>query len=251
MTPERRRIELIAHRGASHALPENTLAAFDEARRLGADAIELDVQLTRDGVPVLYHDRTLHRLTGRRRRVAALTFEELAAVDAGAWRGVRYRGLRIPSLPEVLSRYAALRQLIEIKLSGGPHEIDRLVRTVVQTISAQRATGRVAVLCFDRAVLRQVSRLAPRLPVVLNARRIALGARGWRAELSGLAALSVDVRGLTPALGAAADDAGIPLLTYTCNGERELERALAGGVVGIMSDRPDWLAESLRARGLR
>ena len=75
---------IIAHRGASRDCPENTLAAFDEALRQGADGIELDVQFTQDEVPVVFHDKTLTRAGGGRRRVAGLSFRELRELDAAA-----------------------------------------------------------------------------------------------------------------------------------------------------------------------
>src|SRR5512145_1308110 len=89
---------VIAHRGASAERPENTIAAFDEALRLGADGIELDVQRARDGVPVVYHDRSLRKAGAGLRRVAALDAGELDRLDAGRWFGGAFRGERIPRL---------------------------------------------------------------------------------------------------------------------------------------------------------
>ena len=105
----------IAHRGASRDRPENTLSAFDEALRRGADAIELDLQLSRDGVPVVYHDRTLARAGGGRRRMSQLTLAQLRRLDAG-FRSDAFGGERIPTLTAVLRRYARrTRLLLEIK----------------------------------------------------------------------------------------------------------------------------------------
>ena len=85
---------VIAHRGASRRRPENTLPAFDEALRLGCDAIELDVQLSRDGVPVVFHDKTLSRAGAGRKRVAGLKLAELRSLDAGVGFDAAYRGTK-------------------------------------------------------------------------------------------------------------------------------------------------------------
>src|SRR5438034_7470028 len=110
----------IAHRGASARAPENTLAAFTEAVRLGANAIELDVHLTADGVPVVIHDATVERTTNGRGEVAAMTSKDLRRLDAGAWFSSRFRGERIPTLEESLEFARGRCALnIEIKEPGG------------------------------------------------------------------------------------------------------------------------------------
>ena len=92
----------IAHRGASRCAPENTLAAFEAAIRQGVDAIELDVRLTEDGVPVVLHDDTLDRTTDGQGPVDALSYQLLRRLDAGAWFGSAFRGERVPTLTEAL-----------------------------------------------------------------------------------------------------------------------------------------------------
>ena len=106
---------VIAHRGASKEFPENTLIAFDEALGRGADGIECDLQLSRDGVPVIYHDRTLTRAGGGRKRVSRLDLAQLERLDPGARVDARFRGQHIPTLERLLDRYAdKTRLLLEI-----------------------------------------------------------------------------------------------------------------------------------------
>src|SRR3990172_9877913 len=93
---------VIAHRGASGSCPENTLAAFRRAAALGADMIELDVQLTRDGEVVVIHDWTLDRTTSGTGPVRACSLAELRRLDAGAWFDAAFAGERVPTLGEVL-----------------------------------------------------------------------------------------------------------------------------------------------------
>lgn len=244
-------ISIIAHRGASGILPENTRAAFDAALRQGADAIELDLQLSRDGVPVVFHDRTLARAGGGRRRVAGLDLAELRRLDAGSRRPGGWRQ-RILTLDEVLARYGSeTRLLLEIKTREGRTGAARhrqLVRATIGQVRRRGLARRTALLCFDWALLEEARRLAPSLPRALNLRpprrlRPDLGAR-----LDSLAALSVDVRTLTPSFGAAVRRRGIALFVFTCNTPRSVDAALAAGATGIMADRPDRLIERLRQR---
>lgn len=242
-------IWVVAHRGASRDCPENTRASFDAAVEQGCDAIELDLQLSRDGVPVVYHDRTLSRAGGGRRRVAQLDLAELRRLDAGLRGGARFRGEPIPTLSEVLARYAhRVTLLLEIKtregLAGEARHLE-LARTVARQVRAGELEGRTLLLCFDAAVLDAASEEAPRLRRVLNVKP-APGLRLGR-RLDTLWAVSADVRTLTPRFAAAVRRAGRRLLVFTCNTPRALRRALAAGPDGVMSDRPGWLRRQIAA----
>lgn len=153
----------IAHRGASAELPENTLAAFRRALALGGAGIELDVHTTADGVPVVFHDATLRRLTGRPGRVARKTLAEL--------RLLRVAGTdeRIPTLREVLALVAAPgrgrgRAVVQIELKRGV-----AVAPVVTAVRAARATRSVILASFELPLLAEAAQLAPRLPRMLIA----------------------------------------------------------------------------------
>jgi len=113
---------VIAHRGASGQYPENTLLAFAKAREQGADALELDVRVTADGVPIVLHDPTLERTTNGVGMAARLSWTEVRRVDAG-------RGERIPTLAEVLAGFPTTPLLVEIKEpEAGPAALDVLRR---------------------------------------------------------------------------------------------------------------------------
>jgi glycerophosphoryl diester phosphodiesterase len=145
---------IIGHRGASAHAPENTIPAFKLAERAGADAIEMDVRMTADGVPVVVHDPTLLRTTGRRYAVATETFARLRELDAGSrftrdagrtfpWRG---RGIHLSSLEEVVTALPRMPLLIELKV----REAQKPVRAVLERTGA---IGRALVVSFDhRAV---------------------------------------------------------------------------------------------------
>lgn len=95
-------VAIIAHRGASYEAPENTLPAVRLGWERDADAVEVDIHQTRDGRIVAIHDRSTARVTGRTGLVAETTLERLRSLDAGSWKGMRWRGVRIPTLEEVL-----------------------------------------------------------------------------------------------------------------------------------------------------
>ncbi|MCL7453535.1 MAG: glycerophosphodiester phosphodiesterase, partial [Anaerolineae bacterium] len=106
-----------AHRGASHEAPANTLAAFELAAEMGADGIELDVHLSRDGELVVIHDFSLEGTTNGHGRVGDRTLPELKALDAGSWFDPRLAVQRIPTLQEVIDAVAA-RLLLNIELKS-------------------------------------------------------------------------------------------------------------------------------------
>ena len=94
---------IIGHRGASAVAPENTMAAFREAIAVGADGIEFDVRLARDGVPVVIHDSTLRRTGGLNKRVADLSAEEISKIDVGSWFAPRFANETVPSLRDLFT----------------------------------------------------------------------------------------------------------------------------------------------------
>lgn len=241
-------ISVIAHRGASGRHPENTFAAFDEALRQRVDAIELDLQLSRDGIPVVYHDRTLARAGGGRRRVAALDLTELRRLGTGLGRAGR-----IPTLDEVLERYGGkTRLLLEIKTREGHRGAGRhrqLVRATIERVRRQRLGRRVALLCFEWSVLEEARRVAPAMARVLNLKPPRRLGPALARRLGSLGALSADVRTLTPRFGTAVRRRGLPLLAFTCNTPRRIDLAVDAGATGIMTDRPERLVARLGKHG--
>ena len=144
---------VVAHRGASSEAPENTLPAFERAVACGDDALEMDVHVTADGVPVVIHDATLDRTTSGSGSVAALTLAQVREADAGArftpdgssW-PFRGRGVQVPTLVEVLRAVPYLPFVIEIKSRAAQHAVRRV-------LLEQDAAARCLVASFDAAAL--------------------------------------------------------------------------------------------------
>jgi len=147
-----------AHRGASALAPENTLAAFTLAEAIGADGIELDVHLSRDGVPVVLHDETVDRTTDGRGAIARLTLEQLQQLDAGSWFDPDFAGTRIPTLDEVLAWAGSrLRINIEIKSADAGRAVLELLDDHPQ--------AQVLISSFDHALLSGLRRETAGLPL--------------------------------------------------------------------------------------
>jgi len=120
---------ICAHRGVSDSHPENTIAAFREAIRLGAHMIELDVALSSDGKLVLMHDHTVDRTTNGSGRVEELTLAELKKLDAGFWKGSRFKGEQIPTLKEAID-IMPYNIWLNIHLKGGVDLAEKTTRLI-------------------------------------------------------------------------------------------------------------------------
>ncbi len=148
---------LIAHRGASHEAPENTLAAFKLAWKAGADGIEGDFYLTKDEKIVCIHDKTTKRTANKDLSVAGSTLAELQQLDAGAWKSRKYAGERIPTLAAVLA-IVPQDKLIFVEIKCGPEIVPHLP----PVFKASGLTGKqIRIIAFDQEVIAAVKRQIP------------------------------------------------------------------------------------------
>jgi glycerophosphoryl diester phosphodiesterase len=162
-------VEIIAHRGASIEAPENTLAAIELAWQLNADAVEIDVQLTRDGKLAVIHDATLARTAGIDRNVNDLDMSELRTIDVGSWKDERWRGETIPELPNILATIPSGRRLF-VELKGG--EIDATHPAIVSALqhdlaATKSAPESVVLISFYPALLRAAKQALPEFDALL------------------------------------------------------------------------------------
>jgi glycerophosphoryl diester phosphodiesterase len=242
---------IIAHRGASAEAAENTRTAFLKALTLQADGLETDVQLTADGVPVLWHDDDLGKLGLPGRHIDDFTYDALSRLDFGAWFSPAQAGEKILSLAEFLREFAPrARLLVEIKQRDDePPERRRVkVRRCLELAEPLRQAGPgILFLSFDLPSLAYAHELKPDWPYVLNTEEVrsaedahrALAAHGF------LSALDLPIAHLDGSLTKAVHRTGRQLASYTCNSDADILRALALGVDWLISDRPG------RARRLR
>ncbi|RME41529.1 MAG: glycerophosphodiester phosphodiesterase [Deltaproteobacteria bacterium] len=220
-----------AHRGASAHAPENTMAAFELAWRQGADGIELDVQVTRDGVPVVLHDETLDRTTDRRGRVSRMTLGEVRHADAGSWFHVRYGGERVPTLNEVFD-WARTRVRVNVEIK------DAAAADAVLALIQHHPGIEVVVSSFDRRLLRRLRQASPALPLaVLCDRRL------WRAHLREavrLAACAFHPRRdlLTSVMAGQCRQAGLKVYPWTEDRPEGMRQLLRRGADGLFTNDP-------------
>lgn len=255
---------IIGHRGASARAPENTLAAFGLALDEGADGLEFDVRLARDGVPVVIHDATLGRTALREGAVEALDSESLTALDAGTWFNLRHPALaresyareRIPTLARVFERFGARARVLYVELKcDGPSLAAPLARAVVELTRAYGLTGRVVVKSFAHALVSETRRLAPEV------RTAALFDRNWsrplvtpskiiaEAEACGANEISLHRSLLRRATAEAAHRRGLDVLVWTADTPFWLRRARSLGLRAVITNRPAEMRAALEQSG--
>lgn len=236
---------VIGHRGASREAPENTLASFGLAFEQDADGIEADFRLTRDGAIVCLHDDDTARTADRALVAAASTLEALRALDAGRWKGERWRGERIPTLGEVLDSLPAGKRIF-IELKSGPEILPALAEVLGRAAVASEA---IRFLSFDAELIRL---LKTRLPGYRACWLTDYRWRGsWRpspdqvlATLSEIGADGLASRGrsvLDASFVARLRERGAEIHVWTVDDPSGARDFIRLGVDSIMTNRPAWL----------
>ena len=149
---------IVAHRGASHDAPENTLPAFELAWKQGADAIEGDFLLTKDNQIVCIHDGSTKRLAERNMAVRGSTLEELRELDVGSWKHEKFKGTKIPTIAEVLATIPKDRKIF-VEVKCGPEIIPYLVKEIGQS---KLKTEQVVLICFKHEVVKAFKQAMPK-----------------------------------------------------------------------------------------
>src|SRR5688572_7250486 len=243
---------IVAHRGASAHAPENTLAAFQMAIDAGAEGVEFDIRLAKDGVPVVIHDRTLWRTAKSKSKVSELTSRELAKMDVGSWFNRRFpKRARpefahetIPTLKETLSLLKDFDGPIYIELKAGAATYRELSAAVCELISTSPLLSQIIVKSFKLAVTPEVKHL---LPNVQTAALFALEILRYLrrrehivalAQEFGADQLSVHYSLVTPRLCTLASDAGMPLTVWTVDDPSWITRRKNLGIRAVITNDP-------------
>jgi glycerophosphoryl diester phosphodiesterase len=252
---------LIAHRGGAGLAPENTLAAFRQAvDDWDADMIELDVHATADGECVVIHDPTVDRTTDGTGPVAAMTLAELKLLDAGyrftpdggktfPFRG---QGVRIPTIAEVLDALPDARLTVELKTGAAQRPLFEAIRRAGAEGRVIAAGERTASRTLFREYTGAASASSRQMMRFLVLYRLGLH-RLWRAPVVAVQ-IPETWKGrqlLTARMVRALHARGLAVHIWTVNEVADMERLLDWGVDGIVTDRPDRLADILTARGMR
>lgn len=247
-----RAVEIIAHRGASHDAPENTVAAFRLGWEQNADAVELDIHLTKDGQIVAIHDADTHRTTGVRSEVADCTLQQLRELDAGSWKGSAWKGEKLPTLRESLAAIPdGKRVFIEIKCK------EEILPALQRDLAASAAKpGQLVLIGFDLPTMERAKKLFPELPVYWLAGYKAdkktqeypkLDDLIRKARAAGMDGLNLDFKfPIDAEFVAQVKAAGLALYVWTVDDAAVARRLAAAGVAGITTNRPAWLREKLK-----
>lgn len=244
---------VIAHRGGSGIFPENTLAAFLGAVELGVDALELDIHRTADGVPVVIHDETVDRTTDGSGRVDGLTLAELRQLDAGyrfhppgspgefPYRG---RGVTVPTLREVFAALPDEHLIVEVK-EDDPALADA-VTDLVREFDREELTIAAS---FHHDVLLRFRQVAPEIATHASRPEVIRFLPAAWLGLEGLFTTDYQAFLVPPRSGPlpvttrrflrAAENRNIFTAAWTVNDPVEMERLLARGIGGLITDRPD------------
>jgi glycerophosphoryl diester phosphodiesterase len=229
----------IAHRGWSGKAPENTISAIQKAiEHPSIQMIELDVQICRDGVPVVIHDYTLERTTNGSGLVRETTLPELKKLDAGAWFGDQFSGETIPTLEEVLQLVQGKKRLnVELKCPGGGHV--EIAQRIVELVRKYAIEPSILITSFNHETIKEISRLAPDLkrgliiygmPVLLDE----------QIEATGATALSMCYPYLTKDFVRPYLDRGMEMIAWTVDHPEHMRQvASLDERIAICTNHPD------------
>jgi glycerophosphoryl diester phosphodiesterase len=240
-------LTLIAHRGYSSKAPENTIAAFDLALKLGYYDIEFDVQLSRDGVVMLMHDETLERTTNGHGKLTDYTYEQLKQLDAGSWFDPTFAGQQIPTLMELLARYKS-RAYLHIELKSNQVGLAGAVRDalevsgwlepemLVDKLVSRRP--RVVISSFDRGLLLNSINVLPNTIIhELLVEKVSQESLLWAAQ-HGVRSYHPDGKDITPELIAQARKLKLQVGAWWWTREEQQSHFVGKGVRYAYVDEP-------------
>ena len=225
----------LGHRGASAYAPENTMAAFAMALEMGADGLELDVQLTSDGHIVVFHDDKLNRTSNMTGHLYKHTLEQLRTADMGGWYAPEFSGERIPLLHDVIDLVQG-RGVLDIEIKVRHHDDLGIVHSLLDLLN-KRQFEDVVLTSFFHPAVEAVKDFAPHIPVGL------LTLRTLPPEITGreMEYICPHEPLLTPETVEDLHSRGLKILTWTVNEESRMQELLDMQVAGIITNAPDVL----------
>ncbi|WP_159067740.1 glycerophosphodiester phosphodiesterase [Paenibacillus ihuae] len=250
------KVYTIAHRGASGYAPENTIPAFELAVEMKADIIEIDIHLTKDGIPVVIHDDTVNRTTNGKGYVKNMTLEQLERLDAGTWFNEsypmfardKYAGTTIPTLDQVFETFGKeIKYILEIKDSAPSPGIETLINESIQKYDLEDV---VAIHSFSAGSLRKFHKINPDIPLYqlvwydYNAVRVS---ETYLKDIKSYAVgISPNFQGISKAYVSQVKNFGLKVMPYTVNYQVNMDKAYSWGVDGVYTNFPDRLLEVIK-----
>lgn len=238
---------IIAHRGASAYAPEHTLPAYDLAMQSGADYIEIDLQMTKEGELIALHDAEVDRTTNGSGMAKALTLDKIKALDAGSWFNEQnpqlsnpaYENVEIPTLEEIFQRYGrSANYYIETKSPGMEEELTNLLRKH----SLVQSESKVIIQSFHSKSLRKIHKLEPGIPLI-QLYRYSEKARLTDRELRSLkkyaSGIGANFENIDEDYIKKAHQHGFAVHLFTVNTDEDIQQAYEIGADGVFTDYPE------------
>ncbi|NFE74786.1 glycerophosphodiester phosphodiesterase [Clostridium botulinum] len=223
--------EVSAHRGASINYPENTMKAFEMAVEQNADWIELDVQLTSDGIPVIMHDSNLYRITGVNKNIWEVTYNDIKDLDCSSWFSSEFAGERISTLGEVLdfAKKEHIKLNIELKPTGYEKDFEKIV---IDTINQKNFKNSCVVTSQEYSTLQRIKEYDQEIKTIY-VMSIALGDITELTEADGF---SVEASFITPRLVSMVHNSGKKIFAWTVNTRENMDKMIEMNVDNIVTD---------------
>ncbi|WP_151736430.1 glycerophosphodiester phosphodiesterase ['Paenibacillus yunnanensis' Narsing Rao et al. 2020] len=247
------RVYTIAHRGASGYAPENTMPAFELALGMKADSVELDIHLTKDGIPVVIHDDTVNRTTNGKGYVKNMTLQQIEQLDAGSWFNEAYpmfaresyAGVRIPTLEQVFETFGKeLHYVLEIKAPKPDRNIESIINDLIIEYDLE---DEVAIHSFSASSLRKFHKLNPDIPLYQLIWYDYTAARVSDSFLADVKTYAVGIgpnfQSISATYVAQVRKAGLKVIPYTVNYQVNMDKAYLWGVDGVYTNYPDRFLE--------
>ncbi|MCC6483856.1 MAG: glycerophosphodiester phosphodiesterase [Armatimonadetes bacterium] len=244
------RPEIIAHRGASHDAPENTIAAIKLAWKQNANAVEIDIWQSADGRILISHDRSTKRITGVDMDIPETSSDELRKLDAGAFKGEAFRGEKLPFLEEVIDALPPRKKLY-VEVKSGPEVLPELKKT----IDSSRKRKQIVIIGFDLQTMTRAKKLLPQTPVfwlrgavkdASSGKVVPFGEEVVRqTRENGLDGVDLQSPGISADTVRIAQASGLNVVAWTVDDPQEALRLSEIGVKGITTNRPALLLKAL------
>ncbi|TCS82555.1 glycerophosphodiester phosphodiesterase [Tepidibacillus fermentans] len=243
-----RRIQVIAHRGASAISPENTMIAFQRAIHIGADAIETDVQMTKDGHLVLIHDERVNRTTNGSGFVKDYTLNELRKLDAGSWFSSVYQNEKIPMIDEFFTLIKSTDIWVNVEIKNGYFMYPGIEEKLIGKIKEYDLLSRVVVSSFNHYSLLKIHQIAPYIKTAILYMTNLF--EPWNyARMIGASSLHPYKKSLSKEIVDYAHQMGFTVYPFTVDDKEEMKNLIQMGVEGIMTNVPDRLILFIRELG--
>ncbi|MDO4570401.1 MAG: glycerophosphodiester phosphodiesterase family protein [Planctomycetia bacterium] len=243
----------VAHRGFSHAAPENTLAANRAAMEVGAHGCEMDVYASADKILVLNHDGNLKRYTGLEKHISSLTLDEIKKLDVGSFKSPEFKGETVPTLEEAVE---ALKKgncvaVVELKQDG-------LEQRTLDILNKHQYKDRSVIIAFSAKACKAMRALDSEIFIAwLCSKQKEEAEEAYIARIiatlddCGINAVDLHHSGVTRNLVETLHAHGISVFCWTVNNPNDMQRVLDCGVDSVTTDRPDVLIPILKERGIQ